>query len=80
MFLCHSFDNVEKKHQFPKALKFLICAFITFMISERVLLSSGVDIIVIIFQKGKLYRISVGDIEKKRFDAYQPLKIKRKKS
>ena len=48
------------------------------MISDRVLLSAGVDIIVIIFQKGKLNGISVGD-RKKKFNAYRPLKIKRKK-
>ena len=78
-FLCHSFDGIEKKtHQFPIALKFFVCAFITFMISDRVLLSAGVDIIVIIFQKGKLNGISVGD-RKKKFNAYRPLKIKRKK-
>ena len=37
---------------------------ITFMISEQVLLSSVVDVIVIIFQKQKLNGNSVGDIEK----------------
>ena len=54
-----------KPHQFLTASKFFICTFHTFMISERVLLSSVVDIIVIIFHKRKLNRISVGDIEKK---------------
>ena len=45
------------------------------MISERLLLSSVVDIINIIFQKEKLNGILVGDREKK-FNAYQ---VKREK-
>ena len=65
-------------HQFQRALKVFIlrvhCTFITFMIPEQVLLSSVVDIIVLIFQKRKLNRI-----RKKKFNARQPLKIKRKK-
>ena len=43
------------------------------------MISAVADIVVIIFQKGKLNRILVGDIEKKRFNAYRPLNIKRKK-
>ena len=66
-----STSGMNKLHQFPIASKFFICAFITLLISERVLLiservllSSVVDIIVIIFQKGKLNGISDDDTEK----------------
>ena len=71
----------KKTHKFPIALKFFVFAFITIMISERVQLSSVVDIVVKIFQEGKLNRILVGDIEKKSLmpSGYWPLKIKRKK-
>ena len=60
-------------------MEFFVSIFITFMIPERVLLSSVVDIVVIIFQKGKLNGFSVGDIEKK-LNGYRPLKIKVKKT
>ena len=56
-----SFDSIETNHI---NIRQHHLAFITTMISQQVLLSSVVDIIVIIFQKKKLNGILVGDIEK----------------
>ena len=61
MFLFHSFGCIEKN---INNFEVFICTFITFMISERVLLSSVVDILMIIFQKKKTEQNFGGDIEK----------------